>query len=245
MAERALLPIVLERLCFMPGGRRILDGVEATIDSPGITAIIGANGAGKSVLLRLIDGLIEPHGGAIRFGTRAPATIRRGFVFQKTALLRASVARNVDLALAPFDLGRAERTRRVDAALIRVGLASRARDAARRLSGGEQQRLGLARAWVIEPELLLLDEPTASLDPGASEEVERLVRAMAESGAKVILVSHNLAQVARLADDVVVLSNGRVVEHGAVAQVLQRPANAETRAYLSGELPWMSFAAQS
>ena len=245
MAEHALLPLAIERLCFLPGGRRVLDEAEATIISAGITAIIGANGAGKSVLLRLIDGLIAPHAGSIRFGTREAATIRRGFVFQKTALLRASVAQNVALALAPLNLTRPERDRRVDAALIRVGLAARARDAARRLSGGEQQRLGLARAWVIEPELLLLDEPTASLDPGATEEVERLVRAMADAGVKVIMVSHNLAQVARLAEDVIVLSKGRVVEHGPVMQVLQRPAMAETRAYLTGELPWVSFAAVS
>ncbi len=240
-----MLPIVIDRLCFMAGARRILDDVEARIDSPGITAVIGANGAGKSVLLRLIDGLIPSHGGAIRFGTRAAATIRRGFVFQTTALLRASVAQNVALALAPLNLPRVERARRVDAALLRVGLAARARDAARRLSGGEQQRLGLARAWAIDPELLLLDEPTASLDPGATEEVERLVRAMADAGTKVILVSHNLAQVARLAEDVIVLSRGRIVEHGPVLQVLRHPVDAETRAYLKGELPWMSFAAGS
>ncbi len=243
MAEPTLLPISIEGLNFVPGGRRVLDGVAARIATPGITAIIGANGAGKSVLLRLIDGLILPHAGAIRFGRRDSATVRRGFVFQKTALLRASVAHNIALALAPLALARAERARRVDEALLRVGLASRAKDAARRLSGGEQQRLGLARAWVIEPELLLLDEPTASLDPGATEEVERLVRAMTDAGVKVILVSHNLAQVARLAEDVVVLSKGRVVEHGPVHQVLRHPANAETRAYLNGELPWMPFAA--
>jgi tungstate transport system ATP-binding protein len=245
MAEPTLLPISIEGLSFMADGRRVLEGVAARIATPGITAVIGANGAGKSVLLRLIDGLIAPNAGAIRFGRRDAAMVRRGFVFQKTALLRASVAQNVALALAPLALARTERARRVDAALLRVGLASRAKDPARRLSGGEQQRLGLARAWVIEPELLLLDEPTASLDPGATEEVERLVRIMADARVKVILVSHNLAQVARLAEDVLVLSKGRVVEHGSVHQVLRHPVDAETRAYLKGELPWMPYAAGS
>ena len=128
------------------------------------------------------------------------------------------------------------------AALRRVGLAQRAEDAAPKLSSGEQQRLALAQAWVAEPDLLLLDEPTAALDIAATEEVERLVLMQRDAGIKVLLVSHNLGQVARLAEDVVVLVGGRVVEHGPVAQILSRPRSREAQAYLAGELPWMSFA---
>ncbi|MBL8697852.1 MAG: ATP-binding cassette domain-containing protein [Alphaproteobacteria bacterium] len=239
MAEGAMLPLAIDGIRVSLGGRRILDEATARIATPGVTAVIGPNGAGKSVLLRAIDGLLPIEAGAVRFGDRRSETVRRGFVFQDTALIRASVADNVALALQPLGLSRGERARRVAAALELVGLGPRAREAARRLSGGERQRLGLARARVVEPELLLLDEPTASLDPGATEEIERIIRGMAADGVKVVVVSHNLGQVARLAEDVVVVDRGRLVEHGPVEQVLSRPRSAAARAYLAGELPWL------
>ena len=238
-------PIVLANLSVRLGGRRVLDGLDATLPSRGITAVIGPNGAGKSVLLRLIDGLIAADGGAVRFGTRPVETIRRALVFQKPALVRASVAHNVALALVPLRLGRAAARERVRTALRTVGLADRAEDPAGKLSGGEQQRLALARAAVTEPELLLLDEPTANLDPGATEEVEALVAAIAQAGTKVILVSHNLGQVSRMAADVLVVDQGRAVEHGPAEHVLTHPRTPEARAYINGELPWTSYAAGS
>ncbi len=128
---------------------------------------------------------------------------------------------------------------------MRVGLADRAGDAATRFSGGEQQRLALARAWALRPALLLLDEPTASLDPTATAIVEDLVAEMAEAGTTVLLVSHNLGQVARLATRVVVLDGGRAVEQGPTRSILSSPRTPEARAYLTGELPWTSFAAAS
>lgn len=241
----AILPIVMRDLAFRPDGRTALERLSATIVSRGVTAVIGPNGAGKSVTLRLLDGLLAPSGGAIRFGDRAPASVRRAFVFQRPALVRASVASNVALALAPLRLGPAAERERVRRALAQVGLSERARDPARKLSGGEQQRLALARAWVSEPELLLLDEPTANLDPGATEAIEALIAAIARAGAKVILVSHNLGQVARLAEDVLVLDRGRAVEHGPASQVLQTPRSPEARSYIKGALPWTTFAAAS
>ncbi|MGY2047921.1 ATP-binding cassette domain-containing protein [Methylobacterium sp. JK268] len=233
------LPIRLDGVAFRAGGRAILDGVSLGLDAPGVTAIIGPNGAGKSVLLRLIDGLLTPSAGRIALAPGA----RRAFVFQRPGLVRASAAHNVGLALG--GCGRTERARRVRAALALVGLSDRAGDPATRLSGGEQQRLALARAWAVAPDLLLLDEPTAHLDPAASDAVERIVAGMAREGTKVLLVSHQLGQVARLARDVAVLSGGRLVEHGPVERVLSHPAAPETRAYLAGALPWTVFAASS
>jgi tungstate transport system ATP-binding protein len=239
----AMVPIIVRDLVFRPHGRMVLDGLSATIEPAGITAVIGPNGAGKSVTLRLIDGLLQPDGGSIRFGERSADAVRRAFVFQKPGLIRGSVSRNVALALAPLRLHRRAIVDRVDAALHQVGLQDRARDVAQKLSGGERQRLALARAMVIEPDLLLLDEPTASLDPSATEAVESIIDAMARSGAKVVLVSHNLGQVARLAVDALVLSRGKVVEHGPARSVLTAPRTPEARAYIKGELPWTSFAA--
>lgn len=237
--------VVLDRLVFRIGSLTVLDSVDARLASPGITALIGPNGAGKSVLLRLIDGLLTPTSGTIRIGSPTARPVRRAFVFQRPGLVRASAARNVAMALSPLGLTHSQREARVAASLARVGLADRAGDPATRLSGGEQQRLALARAWATDPELLLLDEPTANLDPAATESVERLIVEMARAGTKVVLVSHNLGQVARLAEDVVVLSAGRVVEYGPTRSVVFSPRTPETRAYLAGELPWTTFAATS
>jgi len=238
-----VLPIVLDRLTLRLGGAPVLDGLTATIAAPGVTAIVGPNGAGKSVTLRVIDGLLRPDAGAVRF--RGGEGARRALVFQKPALIRASVRDNVALALVPLGLPRAVAAARVEAALERVGLAGRAGDAARKLSGGEAQRLAFARAIVTGPDLLLLDEPTASLDPGATEAIEGLIAGLARAGTKVILVSHHLGQVARLAGDVLVLAGGRAVEHGPARTVLADPRTPEARAYLGGELPWTAFAAAS
>ena len=232
--------IALENVGLTRDGRPILDRLSLTVTGQGITALIGPNGAGKSVSLRVIDGLLRPDTGSVRL---APG--RRAFVFQRPALVRASARANLALGLAPLKLSRRERAERIEAALARVGLSERADDAATRFSGGEQQRLVLGRAWAMRPELLLLDEPTASLDPAATETIESLIAEMAQAGTAVLLVSHNLGQVARLADETVMLAAGRVVETGPTRTVLFSPRTIEARAYLTGELPWTSFAAAS
>ncbi len=235
-------PVRLDEVVYRVGARTIIDRLDAAITAPGITALIGPNGAGKSVTLRLIDNLLLPASGTIRIGTgRAP--VRRAFVFQRPAMIRASAAYNVALGLSDLGLTRRERDARVRAALARVDLLARADDPATKLSGGEQPRLALARARASAPHLLLLDEPTANLDPAATEVIEGLVREAARAGTKVLLVSHNLGQVDRLADDVLVLSEGRAVEHGPTRQVLSAPRSAEARAYIKRELPWTSYAA--
>ncbi|MDX9718973.1 MAG: ATP-binding cassette domain-containing protein, partial [Thauera sp.] len=132
----------------------------------------------------------------------------------------------------------AERRRQGLAMLERVGLADRAEDSARQLSGGEQQRLALARAWLTKPRLLLLDEPTASLDPSASAEVERIIREIRTDGTRVLMVTHNLGQATRLADDIVFMSAGRVCEHTPVRAFFARPQSEEARLFIQGELPW-------
>ncbi|SFL94665.1 ATP-binding cassette domain-containing protein [Methylorubrum salsuginis] len=234
-------PVIrLDGVSLSLGGRPILDRLTFDVPARGVTALIGPNGAGKSVTLRVIDGLLRPDSGAVRVGPG-----RTAFVFQRTALIRASAAANVALALGPLKLSRRDRRERVAAALARVGLFERAGDAATRFSGGEQQRLALARAWALRPTLLLLDEPTASLDPAATAVVEDLVAEMARAGTAVLLVSHNLGQVARLAERAIVLDAGRAVEQGPTRTILPSPRTPEARAYLTGELPWTSYAAAS
>jgi len=233
-----MFPIRLERLDFTPDGRTVLAGLDLTLDGEGITLVIGPNGAGKSVLLRMLAGLERPDAGRIAWnGGKAPAE-RIAMVFQHPLLLRTTVANNAALGLKPLGLPRAEAHRRAGEVLDRVGLAHRAQDSARHLSGGERQRLALARAWAVRPRLLLLDEPTAALDPTATEAVEAIIREIRTDGAKVMMTTHNLGQAMRLADDIVFIDGGRVREHSPSARFFSRPQSQEARLFIRGELPW-------
>lgn len=238
----AMFPLRIRDLRFQPNGRVVLDGVDLELAGDGITLVLGPNGAGKSVLLRTLCGLIEPSGGTIDWGGTVPPKFGVTMVFQHPMMLRASVLENVALALKPHGIGRGERHRRAAAVLARVGLGGREADSARYLSGGEKQRLALARAWVTAPRLLLLDEPTASLDPSATAEVERIVREIRTDGTRILMVTHNLGQATRLGDDVVFMSAGRVREHAPVRRFFAKPASQEARLFIQGELPWrMNF----
>ncbi len=237
-----MFPIRIRGLRFRPNGRAVLDGVDLDLAGEGITLVLGPNGAGKSVLLRTLCGLITPSDGDIDWGGgRRPASGVM-MVFQHPMLLRASVLENVSLAMKPLGVSRAERQRKAADVLERVGLAHRAGDSGRHLSGGEVQRLALARAWLTRPRLLLLDEPTASLDPSATAEVERIIREIRTDGTRILMTTHNLGQATRLGDDVVFMSAGRVREHTPVQRFFARPASDEARLFIQGELPWrMSF----
>jgi len=234
----SLFPVRLEQVRFQPNGRTVLDGVDLELSSEGITIVLGPNGAGKSVLLRTLCGLLAPTDGHIDWGGQVFDGMHVSMVFQHPMMLRSSVLDNVALGLRPRGVSRAERERRGMAMLERIGLADRARDNARRLSGGEQQRLALGRVWLTQPRLLLLAEPTASLDPSAVEEVERIVREIRTEGAKIVMTTHNLGQATRLADDIVFLAEGKVREHTSVRGFFTAPASAEAKRFIEGELPW-------
>jgi tungstate transport system ATP-binding protein len=233
-----MFPIRLEALHFTPNGRPVLAGLDLTVGGEGITVVLGPNGAGKSVLLRTLAGLEQPHGGRIAWDGAATPAGRIAMVFQQPMLLRSTVADNVAVGLKPQALQRAEVRERVAGALARVGLAHRAGDSARQLSGGERQRLALARAWAIRPRLLLLDEPTAALDPTATEAVEKIIREIRTDGAKILMTTHNLGQAMRLADDIVFITGGRVGEHAPAGRFFARPQSEEAKLFIQGELPW-------
>ena len=218
-------------------GERVLDDIDLSLGSEGITAIIGANGAGKSVLIRILHGLLKPAGGTVTWGGRAMTrNMRRSqaFVPQSPVLLRRSVAANVKFALA---LRRRRNTgARLDALLAMADLAHKADQPARTLSGGEQQRLALVRALATDPKVLFLDEPTASLDPANMLAIETVIEWVSNEGTRVLLVSHDLGQGKRLADDVVFLHRGRIAEHSPAATFFARPASAEARGYCEGRI---------
>jgi len=233
-----VFPIRLSNIHFTPDGRAVLCGVNLDIDAEGITVVIGPNGAGKTVLLRVLAGLQAPDEGAIDWhGDSLPAA-GIAMVFQHPVLLRSSVLHNAGLGLAPLGLPRQQARRRAMQTLERVGLAHRAGDSARLLSGGERQRLALARAWAMRPRLLLLDEPTAALDPSATEAVETIVREIRTDGARILMTTHNLGQAMRISDDVVFLDGGRVIERAPSSRFFARPQSAEAKLFIQGELPW-------
>lgn len=236
---RPLLPLAVRGLVVEAAGRRLLDAVSFVLEPGRRTVILGPNGAGKSLLLRVLHGLVEPAAGRLDWAEPDPARRRfaQAFVFQKPVLLRRSVRGDLAVALSARGVPRRERAARIAEALALVGLAGLERRAARTLSGGEQQRLALARAWALRPQLLLLDEPTASLDPAATRMVEAIVRDLGARGVTIVMSTHDLGQARRLADDILFLHAGRLVEGGRAAAFFARPQSPEARAFLAGELP--------
>jgi tungstate transport system ATP-binding protein len=231
------LPLVLDEVSLQAGATVILDQISLTITPGPPTLIVGPNGAGKTSLLRLCMGLVQPTVGRISWGGRiGAAPLRRAIVFQRPVMLRRSVAANVDYALSHAGIARSARPARIADLLERVGLSALAARPARKLSGGEQQRLALARALARDPEILLLDEPTASLDPAATRAVEDIVLMAAQSGIKVVMTSHDLGQVRRLAGDVIFLARGRLRERSLVIDFLDHPATPEAAAFVRGDL---------
>jgi tungstate transport system ATP-binding protein len=215
-ADAGPLPLVLERVDFEAGGQRLIDDVSLTLNACARTVTAGR----------------------IRWACDDPARLRReqAFVFQRPVLLRRSAAANVAYALAVAGVPRAERHRRVEAALAQVGLAQIAERPARVLSGGEQQRVALARAWALEPKVLFLDEPTANLDPAATRAIEAVIAAMGADGVKIVMTTHDLGQARRQADEIVFLHQGRLIEHAPAARFFARPGTPEARAFVAGEL---------
>lgn len=239
-ADPAILPLSLEDVVYEVSGARLIDRLSLDLDAGPRTIILGPNGAGKSVTLRLCHGLIRPTAGRILWrGPGAAQAIRRqAMVFQRPVMLRRSAAANIDYALSLAGLDRRARRARLAEALEATGLTPVARRPARVLSGGEQQRLALARAWALKPDVLFLDEPTASLDPAAARAVEDIVNAFHRSGAKIVMTTHDLGQARRLADEVIFLHRGRLIERAPAARFFSSPASAEARAFVRGELLW-------
>jgi tungstate transport system ATP-binding protein len=235
-----ILPLRLEAVCYAPRGWPLLDTVSLVLGAEKSTVVLGPNGAGKSLLLRLCHGLITPSSGHLRWEgpNAAQAHRRQAMVFQRPVLLRRSVAANIAYALQLRGVVRPERARQVQQALAMAGLEQLAERNARVLSGGEQQRLALARAWALQPEVLFLDEPTANLDPAAIRAVEEVITLFRGSGTKIVMTTHDLGQARRLADEVLFLHHGRLLERNPVAEFFERPQTREATAYIRGELLW-------
>lgn len=236
----SILPLHLRDVEYSVAGKRLVGGVSCRLDAGARTVIVGPNGAGKSLLLRLCHGLIAPTAGSVEW-TAAPGVNpvhAQAMVFQRPIMLRRSAAANIDYALALRHVPKDERARRVTEALQRIGLAAFARRSARVMSFGEQQKLAIARAWALRPQVLFLDEPTASLDPAATRAIEHLIQAIHDSGTKIVMTTHDLGQARRLADEVIFVHGGCIREHAPATAFFEQPRDAAAAAFLRGELTW-------
>nr|VFJ97259.1 MAG: amino acid ABC transporter ATP-binding protein, PAAT family [Candidatus Kentron sp. H]VFJ97752.1 MAG: amino acid ABC transporter ATP-binding protein, PAAT family [Candidatus Kentron sp. H]VFK03087.1 MAG: amino acid ABC transporter ATP-binding protein, PAAT family [Candidatus Kentron sp. H] len=236
-----ILPLILEDVCFEAKGNRLLNGISIRLDGGTRTVILGPNGAGKSLTLRICHGLLAPTGGRVYWHRRAVGervSRRQAMVFQRPVLLRRSVAANVEYALRLRGLSGKLRQSAVEDALDVVGLRPLRDRPARVLSTGEQQRLALARAWALHPEVLFLDEPTANLDPSATRAVEGIIDRFHRAGTKIVMTTHDLGQARRMADEVLFFHRGRLVESSPAKGFFTRPRTLEAAAFVAGELLW-------
>ncbi len=233
-----VLPISASKLRIERADRLLL-GIDELSVTGDCTAIIGPNGAGKSLLIKTLAGLQAADSGEVRWAGAAPQhTDRRrvGLLLQRPVLLRRSALANITYALRAAGVQASQAKEQAMAALTTAGLEALAASPAKVLSGGEQQRLALARALALSPEVLFLDEPTASVDPISTQSIELMLKSATEHGCTTVLVSHDLGQVRRLAQHVILMVKGGIVERSPVGRFFEQPQSAEGRAYLAGDL---------
>lgn len=254
----SILPLALDGVWFKAAKRGkatpmpLIKDITLTLDAGPRTMIVGPNGAGKSLLLRLCHGLLKPSEGTVTWASpdaaerqdprrQAPlrqAPLQQAMVFQRPVMLRRSAMANIDYALSLGKVAKADRASVIEEVLERTGLTRHAHTPARLLSGGEQQRLAIARAWALKPQVLFLDEPTASLDPSASHQIEELVNTIHAQGTKIVMTTHDLGQAKRLGDEVLFLHRGRLLERAPTEQFFAAPQNDLAQAFVKGELLW-------
>ena len=231
------LPLAIDRATLRVGETTILSDISVAFAPGAPTVLIGPNGAGKTSMIRLAMGLTTPTSGAVTWGGRTgPLQGKLAIVFQRPVMLRRSTRANIAFALSGQGMGRTEMRARLDRLLELAALDAAAERPARKLSGGEQQRLALVRALARDPEVLFLDEPANNLDPAAMKSVEAIIGAAVASGVKIVMATHDLGQARRLAGDVMFLAGGRLVEHAPAERFFSAPASPKAAAFLRGDI---------
>lgn len=229
------MKLEIKRLVRDYGTKRVLDLEEVTIEKGTRTAIIGPNGAGKSTLLNIVSRIDSASEGEVIYESEDPRLVTQ--VFQQPYMLRTSVERNIQYPLRLRNWPEDRMKKRSDELMEELGLLDLRNQKAWKLSGGETQKVALARALSFQPSLLLLDEPTANIDPATTAEIEEmLLKINQEEGTTILFVTHNLAQARRVCNRLLFLDKGKLVESGDCQSILQNPAEVKTRRFIAGEL---------
>ena len=238
-------PVTFEDVALQIDGVELIHAINCTLEAKGKTVVLGPNGAGKSLFLRLMAGLIEPSSGRITGGpliddetqTARGAAPCMALVFQNPVILRRTAYENIAFVLRHQKVDADKIEEKVEAALLQARLCASAHVPARNLSGGEQQRLALSRTLIINPHALLLDEPTASLDPLSTSILEEMIEQADRMGTKIVFVTHDIKQAKRMADDILFIHEGQVLAHKARRDFFDNPGSIQAQAYLDGRNP--------
>ena len=229
-----ILPLTLSGTTARRKSKTLVGPIDLTITKGDSVMVMGPNGSGKTSLLRLMHGLERVRGGAAKFAVDdSLAQSKQSFVFQSPTLLRRTVRENVAL---PLKLRKQPDTNQVDIWLERIGLTAAADQPARSLSGGEKQKLALARAMITDPQLLFLDEPSASLDGQSTREIEAILTQVHANGTTVVMATHDMGQARRLGQTAVFIVQGEILEHGPMPDFLDHPKSARAGAFIAGDI---------
>jgi len=233
----ALFPLIVEDALVKRRGKVLIGPVDLTLHEQGVTMVIGPNGAGKTSLLRMLHGIVRLRSGRIAWAcSKSEARRKQAFVFQQPIMMRRSVLQNLIYPLRLAGITRSEARDTAAKAAADIGLGDMLDRPAPFLSGGERQKLALARALITEPDLIFLDEPCASLDGRAIREIEEILSQARDRGTRLIMSTHDMGQARRLATDVLFLLNGTIHEKGPAHEFFARPDTAQARAFLRGDI---------
>lgn len=238
--QKQIMPLELQNISYKAGKKNLLKDVNCTFEAGHRYVILGPNGAGKTLLLRTCHGLLKPNAGKLSWHEIKVKDAQKyqAMVSQRPVMLRRSAYANIDYALSVRGVKRSLRPAIIEDVISRTGLKRAADKPASVLSLGEQQRLAIARAWALKPQVIFLDEPTASLDPPATHAIEQLITEISAEGTTVIMTSHDLGQAKRLATDVLFMFRGYLKEMAPVDQFFEKPKNDLAQAFIDGKLIW-------
>ena len=238
MHNDSILPLCIDHLHVARKSNMLLNDIDHSINTSGITVILGPNGAGKSLLLQVAHGLVAPNAGTLKWNTLSPQPQQswRAFVFQKPVLLRRNTRENLKYVLSLHNVEKYKYEALIHKALSYTGLSHLADRNARVLSGGEQQRLSIARAWMLQPKVILLDEPTAELDPAGAAAIEYLIEKIVLQGTKILMATHDLGLARRLASDVLFLHQGKLIEYSLSKNFFSQPKTKIAENLIEGKL---------
>lgn len=233
----SILPLSLKDVAVQRRGKRLIGPVSADLPVEGLTIIMGPNGSGKTTLLRVMHGVERISAGAVRWAVpETEARHSQAYVFQTPIMLRRSVADNLSYPLQLMGVPRVDITKSVEGWAARIGLGGSLKVPATRLSGGEKQKLALARALARKPQVLFLDEPCANLDGASTRDIEGLLKKAQQDGTRIIMTTHDLGQARRLATDAIFMLHGKIWEAGAAAEFFESPRTPELSAFFRGDI---------